>query len=173
METGLTVAQSAAASLDRVGAAIATTTSVAEELAAHAREMRDASTHVTENLATEAAAVEENAAAASEMRATTNFITAAIVPVAATAKEQSAAAQQSARSTADLAGELQAIDATAEALRDQAEALRGLVTHFVVDDEPQHAPGVPFAAPTGPGPASRRGAVPPAGVLKELSFRAP
>ncbi|MGD0475694.1 MAG: methyl-accepting chemotaxis protein [Candidatus Velthaea sp.] len=155
MDSGLAVAERAACSLDRVGSAIQTTTTVAEELAEHAREMREASTYVTENLASESAAVEENATAASEMRSTTNFVTAAIVPVAMTAKEQSTAAQQAARSTADLASAVQEIDATAAALRDQAEGLQCLVRQFVVDDEPRPAAARPAAVRVAPVAAGR------------------
>jgi methyl-accepting chemotaxis protein len=137
MDSGLALAEGAALSLDRVGSAIRKTTSVAEELAGRAREMREASANVTENLASESAAVEENASAASEMRATTNLVTSAIAPVAMAAKNQSQAAQQAALSTADLETSLQQIDATADALRGQAERLRALVLQFAVDDEPR------------------------------------
>jgi ABC-type transporter Mla subunit MlaD len=106
-------------------------------------------------LASESAAVEENATAASEMRSTTNFVTAAIVPVAMTAKEQSTTAQQAARSTADLASALQEIDATAAALRDQAEGLQCLVRQFAVDDEPRPAAARPAAVRVAPVAAGR------------------
>jgi methyl-accepting chemotaxis protein len=76
MDSGIAVSQS----LETVGAAIAATTSVAESLCAAAREIRDASTHVTENMSSASAAVEENAAAAAEMRNTTDHVTSVMVP---------------------------------------------------------------------------------------------
>ncbi|HTW86270.1 MAG TPA: methyl-accepting chemotaxis protein [Candidatus Sulfotelmatobacter sp.] len=142
MEDGLTVAERAAAALAGVERAIETTTSVAEELASRARAMRDASLHVTENVASASAAVEENAAAAGQMRVTTHEITSTMTPVAQAAEEQSAAAQQAALATGELASGVVEIDATARALRDQAEQLDRLVARFIVDgDAPLAVPG--------------------------------
>jgi methyl-accepting chemotaxis protein len=73
MDSGIAVSQRASRSLESVGRAIATTSSVAESLAGQASDMRDASRHVTENMASASAAVEENAAA--EMRSTTDRAT--------------------------------------------------------------------------------------------------
>jgi methyl-accepting chemotaxis protein len=130
MESGIAVSQRAAHSLERVDAAIATTTSVAESLASQAREMQDASMRVTENMASASAAVEENAAAAVEMRSTTDHVTQAMVPVAATATQNAATAQAAAVSTRQLAVGIAEIDSTARALRDQAEQLESLVAKF-------------------------------------------
>jgi methyl-accepting chemotaxis protein len=135
MNTGLAVADKASEALDRIGGAVGSTTGVAEELAARAREMRDASTRVSENVSSASAGVEENAAAAGQMRMTTNEITATMTPVARAAEEQSAAAQQAAFATGELASGVGEIDATARALRDQAERLDALVARFVVADE--------------------------------------
>ena len=132
---GLTVAERAATALGGVERAIETTTTVAEELAERARAMRDASLRVTENVASTSAGVEENAAAASQMRTTTQEVTATIVPVAAAAEEQSAAAHQAAIATGELASGVQEIDATARALREQAEQLDALVARFVIDGD--------------------------------------
>jgi methyl-accepting chemotaxis protein len=138
METGLGVAERAAAALAGVERAIESTTAVAEELAARAHAMREASLQVTESVASASAAVEENAAAASQMRITTQDVTATILPVASAAEEQSAAAQQAALATSELASGVQEIDATARSLRDQATQLDALVAQFIVDkvDEP-------------------------------------
>jgi methyl-accepting chemotaxis protein len=145
MDSGITVSQRASRSLESVGAAIATTTSVAESLAGQAREMQDASVRVTENMASTSAAVEENAAAASEMRSTTEHVTNVMVPVAATASQNAATAQEAALSTRQLAIGIAEIDSTARALRDQAEQLEGLVGKFSFEDsgEPVDAPGKP------------------------------
>jgi methyl-accepting chemotaxis protein len=145
MSTGLSVARQASDALDGIGAAVGSTTGVAEELAARAREMRDASVRVTESVSTASAGVEENAAAASQMRLTTHEITTTMSPVAQAAEEQSAAAQQAASATGELATGVQQIDATARALREQAERLDRLVARFVVDDAQDAAPAGPAA----------------------------
>lgn len=134
MESGLTVAETAAQSLARVGSAIQTTTRVAEELAGRALQMRDASGHVTENMSSAAAAVEENAAAATQMRATTSHVTQTMVPIAVTATEQSEAAREAASSTSALAAGIEQIDGAARAVRDQARLLETLVARFNIDD---------------------------------------
>ncbi len=135
MENGLALADRAAAALEDVERAIATTTSVADGLAERALAMRDASLLVTENVSSASAGVEENAAAASQMKSTTRDVTATILPVAAAAEEQSAAAHQAALATGELASGVQEIDQTARALRDQAERLDALVARFIVDDQ--------------------------------------
>jgi methyl-accepting chemotaxis protein len=134
MESGLTVAERAAAALAGVERAIGTTTGVAEELAQRAHAMRDASLRVTENVSSASAGVEENAAAAAQMKVTTHDVTATILPVAAAAEEQSAAAQQAAIATGELASGVQEIDATARQLRDQAEQLDALLQRFIIED---------------------------------------
>jgi methyl-accepting chemotaxis protein len=135
METGLQVAEKASEALGRIGGAVGSTTGVAEELAARAREMRDASSRVTENVSSASAGVEENAAAATQMQITTRDITQTMTPVAHAAEEQSAAAQQAATATGELASGVQEIDATARALREQAERLDQLVARFVIDED--------------------------------------
>jgi len=134
MDSGITVSQRAARSLETVGTAIATTTSVAESLAGQAREMRNASTRVTENMSSASAAVEENARAADEMRGTTDHVTSAMVPVAATASRNAQTAQEAAVSTKQLAIGIAEIDSTARALRDQAEQLEGLLARFTFEN---------------------------------------
>ena len=136
MQEGIELADRASSSLLAVGGSISGTTRVAEELADRAGVMRDASTTLTENMGSVSSAIEENAAAASEMRRTTQSVTSTMVPVAATAEEQSTAAQHAAISTGQLAAGVQEIDATARALRDQAERLDELVKQFVFEDTP-------------------------------------
>jgi len=135
MAQGRSLAEQASEALDGIGRAVGSTTGVAEELAARAREMREASTRVTESVSTASAGVEENAAAASQMRTTTHDITTTMSPVARAAEEQSAAAQQAAIATSELASGVQEIDATARVLREQAERLDELVARFVIDGE--------------------------------------
>lgn len=134
MDAGLNVAEQAATSLTTVSAAIGTTTTVAEELAARALQMRAASSHVTANMSNASAAVEENAAAASEMRSTTNHVTQTMIPIAVTATEQSDAAREAASATSDLAAGIEKIEGTARALRDQAASLEALVGQFTIDE---------------------------------------
>ena len=139
MDSGIAVSQRASRSLESVGRAIATTSSVAESLAGQAREMQDASMRVTENMASASAAVEENAAAAAEMRSTADLVTNAMLPVAATASQNAATAQEAALSTRQLALGIAEIDSTARALRDQAEQLEGLVAKFIFEESSQAA----------------------------------
>ncbi len=131
MDSGIAVSQRASRSLESVGRAIATTTSVAELLAGQAREMQDASVRVTQNMANASAAVDENAAAAAEMRSTTDHVTNAMVPVAETASQNAATAQEAARSTQQLALGIAELDSTANAVRDQAQVLQSLVAKFI------------------------------------------
>jgi methyl-accepting chemotaxis protein len=135
MDSGIAVSQRASRSLQSVGSAIATTTTVAESLAGQAIDMRDASLRVTENMASAAAAVEENAAAAAEMRSTTQHVMQAMIPVTAAASKNTVTAQAVASSTSELAGAITAIDSTVKALRAQAEVLTGLVAKFTITDQ--------------------------------------
>ena len=134
MDGGLQVAERAASALAGVRRAIDTTRGVAEELAGRAHAMREASTRVTASVALAATGVEENAAAAGEMRTTTHSVTSTILPVAVAAEQQSAAAHEAARATSELATGVQEIDATARALREQAERLDRLVARFQIDE---------------------------------------
>jgi methyl-accepting chemotaxis protein len=149
MDAGIAVSQRAAHSLQTLGTAIGTTTSVAESLAGQALQMRDSSVRVTENMASSSAAVEENAAAAAEMRKTTDHVTAAMVPIAATASANAATAAEAALSTRQLTLGIAEIDVTARALRDQAEQLEGLVSRFIFEESRQSPGDAPrkLAAP--------------------------
>jgi methyl-accepting chemotaxis protein len=134
MDSGIAVSERASKALQSVGAAIATTTSVAEGLAVRAQQMRATSTSVTENMASASAAVEENAAAASEMRSTTDHITFVMVPIAATAAQNAKAAQDASVSTRLLASGISEIDMTARSLHDRAAELELLVNRFTIDE---------------------------------------
>jgi hemerythrin-like metal-binding protein len=138
MDSGIAVSARASRSLEAVGAGIATTTNVAEELSVKSRDMRAASLRVTENMASTSAAVEENAAAAAEMRSTTGHVTAVIVPIAATASRNADAARQASASTRHLATDIGEIESTARSLRDQAGTLAALVGRFTLENEKTH-----------------------------------
>lgn len=134
MDSGISVSQRASRSLETVGLAIGTTTTVAESLAVQAAEMRDASLRVTENMASATAAVEENAAAAAEMRSTTEHITNAMIPVATTASQNAETAEHAAMSTQQLAMGIAEIESTARALSHQAKQLENLVAKFTFEE---------------------------------------
>lgn len=133
MEAGMNISQRASRSLESVGAAIRTATSVAEALAVQADEMRDASQRVTENMASTSAAVGQNAAAASEMRSTTQHVMQAMVPVSAAAANNTATAQKVATSASQLADGVLLIESTVKALHEQAKGLRNLAAQFTVE----------------------------------------
>jgi methyl-accepting chemotaxis protein len=154
MDAGITVSERASKALEKVGTAIATTTSVAEGLAVRAQEMRAASMSVTENMASASAAVEENAAAASEMRSTTDHITNVMVPIATTASQNATAAGEAAVSTRLLVNGIAEIDSTARSLRDQAAELELLVSHFTID-EPVRTTSQPGSLPRRLAPSLR------------------
>jgi methyl-accepting chemotaxis protein len=151
MDSGIAVSQRASHSLETVGRAIATTSNVAELLANQAREMQDASMHLTESMTSAAAAVEENASASAEMRSTTDLVTNAMVPVSQTASQNAAAAAEAALSTQQLALGIAEIDATARALSDQAEQLESLVGKFVFTEPGRAAVEKPLRAAVAPG----------------------
>lgn len=133
MNAGISVSQHASRSLETIGAAIATTRSVAELLAVQAAEMRGASMRVTENMTTASTAVQENAAAAADMRSTTDQVTSAMLPVAAAAARNAATAQGVAASAQGLVLGIAEIETTARGLRDQAVQLEGLVGKFIIE----------------------------------------
>jgi methyl-accepting chemotaxis protein len=133
MDTSVAISERATRSLETVTTAIATTSTVAEDLAVHAQQMHQASLRVTDTMASTSAAVEENASAALEMRSTTDHVTNGIVPIAATASANAQTAQGAALATQHLATGIGDIDATAHALRDRAAELEKLLGGFTVD----------------------------------------
>jgi methyl-accepting chemotaxis protein len=139
MDSGITISRRAAGSLETVGIAITSTTSVAEELSAQAQEMRDASVRVTENMASSSAAVKESAAAALQMRGTTDHIVEAMVPVVATAEKNAKTTQDAALTCNSLADGINQIATTVNALRDWADELQTLVDQFTLG-KPTEAP---------------------------------
>ena len=138
MESGIIVSERASRSLESVRTAIATTTTVAEQLGIRAQDMRDASARVTDNMVSAQAAVEESAAAASEMRSTTAFVANVMVPAVATSSRNAELAQSSNVATQKLMLTLGEIEETARALNTEAEDIKRLVATFVVkeDSEP-------------------------------------
>jgi methyl-accepting chemotaxis protein len=140
MDSGINVSQRASKSIDRVSAAIATTSGVAQTLAAQSLEMRAASANVTENMSSTSAAVEENAAAAAEMRSTTEHVTRAMLPVAAAATSNASTAQEASASTLRLSSSIAKIDDSTRLLHDAVQQLAVLVGQFQVDEDPSVPP---------------------------------
>jgi len=132
--SGLTLAEQASGALAAVDSAIDVTARVAGELAMRSSVMRSASATLTGNVEGVSAAIGENAAAAGQMQITTQDVTRTMVPIAETANTQSQAAQQAALASSELAAGVQEIDATAQALREQAARLDELCRTFVVED---------------------------------------
>jgi len=132
---GLTLAERAAQALGAVDDASGGTTRVAGELATRTGSMREASATLTESVNSVSSAIGQNAAAASEMQITTQSVTETMVPIAFTAEQQSMAAREAALSSSELAAGVQEIDATAQALRQQAARLDDLCRAFVFESD--------------------------------------
>ena len=132
MSGGLSLAQQATQSLDTVAQSIAATNRVAGELAKRTVVMRDASSSLAFNIDSASAIVGENAAAAGQMRTTTDAVAQTIVPIMRLAQEQSSASHDVSAATTQLAAGVQEMDATARALKEQADVLRGIVETFRV-----------------------------------------
>jgi len=145
---GLTLAERAAQALSAVDDASGATTRVAGELATRTGSMREASATLTDNVNSVSAAIGENAAAANEMKITTQSVTETMVPIALTAEQQSMAAREAALSSSELAAGVQEIDATAQALRQQAARLDDLCRAFVFENETDQTSVLPAGLPT-------------------------
>jgi methyl-accepting chemotaxis protein len=147
MDSGMRVSQRAARSLESVGAAISTTTRVAEELALRAQAMRAASARVTDNMADSSAAIEESSVAATGMRSRSDDIVKAMVPVVETAKHNAQTTAQASLATQDLAAAIVSIHETAQASRDRARDLHRVVGRFRIGDRPLVEPPPDRSAP--------------------------
>jgi methyl-accepting chemotaxis protein len=134
MNEGLSLAQRAAEALSSVGDAISSTNRVAATLAERGEFMQHASSQLSGNIDSASAIVGQNAAAAGEMRLTTDSIARTVTPLMQTAQEQSNVSQDVSAATSQLAASVQEMDATARALYEQAEMLRGIVGTFRIDE---------------------------------------
>ncbi|GAC1410170.1 MAG: hypothetical protein NVSMB64_19160 [Candidatus Velthaea sp.] len=121
---------------------IGRTREVADDVAQRAARTRATSDHLTENVGSVSAVVEENAAAG-EMQATANEVAATLRPVTEASLQQSIKADEVSASTAELAAQMQQIDATASALRDQAQRLGSLVSNFRTGEDEETASSLP------------------------------
>jgi methyl-accepting chemotaxis protein len=155
MESGIIVTQRASRSLETVRTAIATTTTVAEQLGIRAQDMRDASARVTDNMVSAQGAVEESAAAASQMRDTTTSVANVMVPAVATSSRNAELAQSSNVATQKLMLTLGKTEETARVLHVEAEDIERLIATFVVKQTDQPAIRLvtkPIAAQVEPAP---------------------
>jgi methyl-accepting chemotaxis protein len=168
MDSGISVSQRAARSLESVGVANATTTRVAESLAVQAEEMRAASLTVTQSMASTSAAVEENAAASAEMRSTTEHVTQAMQPVAETAEQNAKTARAAAQSTELLAAGMASIDGTVDTLRAQAVELERVLARFTIGGQKAVVPVELPPAVRLPEPAGTAAPSPANSMLVEL-----
>ena len=132
VDGALDLANRANEALNRVGSVIATTSSIAGDLAAHAASMTTASTGLARNMGSVSSVVEENAAAAGQMRTTAGSIAQTVAPITVTARAQSAAAVEASVATNELAAGIEEMSATANALLEHAQGLRRVVSEFRV-----------------------------------------
>ncbi len=135
VDRSLDLSTAATSSLAGVSHAVAQTRRAADEVAASAKLMRDASVKVAGNMRSVTAIVEANAAASQQMQASTGAITGSITPVAQAAEEQSAAAEQVLASTEELAAQVRELSETSRGVRGQAQNIARLVESFRFREE--------------------------------------
>ena len=143
IEAGLALADKAADALRAVTAAIAQSSRIGSELADGAKNMREASALVTENIHSVSEVVERNAAASRQMQSTTEVVTRAMVPISELAAEQSSTASQASNAAAALESNVHAISAAAAPIRGLTDRLRAALAAFSIDadrssPEPAH-----------------------------------
>ncbi len=142
-ENGLVLAVNASTALDALDARIREATTVADQVAARAEQMRAASAQLTANVASVSAIVEENAASAAQMSGTASSVSSIITPVARAAEDQSATSEQASAAAGELAAQVEQMNANAMSVRSEAAALQRLVAGFRLGV----APAGPGAAP--------------------------
>jgi methyl-accepting chemotaxis protein len=132
VDGALDLATRANDALAGVGGVISSTSRVAGDLAQRAVAMTAASTGLARSMGSVSSVVEENAAAAGQMRSTADSIAQTVAPITVTAKEQSHAAVEASAATSELAAGIEEMSATANALLEHAEGLRRIVAGFRV-----------------------------------------
>ena len=130
VDSVLELATRADDALARVGGVIATTSTIAGELAARASAMTTASTGLARSMGSVSSVVEENAAAAGQMRNTAGSVAQTVLPITLSARAQSSAAAEASVATNELAAGIEEMSATANALLDHAQGLRRIVSDF-------------------------------------------
>jgi methyl-accepting chemotaxis protein len=113
---------------------ITETSHSAEEMLGRATAMNAATRELNQHVGSVSTVVEENAAAASEMRTTSDHVASAILPVAAAAEEQSAAAEEISQSAVQLTQQVREISRSSSYVRGEAAGLEHLVSVFRLAD---------------------------------------
>jgi len=130
MDAGAELSVEATASLDDVGAAIAQTAEIADEVADRSSQMEAASGELTRSIASISRGIDDNAATAATVSAASEQILATIRPVAELADAQATTAREVSNSTVGLSSQVVAMDTSSRESRAQAELLRDLVGVF-------------------------------------------
>jgi methyl-accepting chemotaxis protein len=92
--------------------------------------MRSASNALTQSIASVSSVIDQNAATADEVRVTSESVLSTIRPVTEVAENQALAAQEVASATAQLSVQIQEIDSSSRLSRTNSELLRELVSAF-------------------------------------------
>ncbi len=132
-DDGLRVVDQAQTALDSLSAAVVGTTRTAEAVAVRTRSMRESSAHLTENVGGISTIVDENAAAAAQMRMTTESVASAVADSTAAAQQQSATAEEVSASAGELEAQVRGVDEAAHRVREESERLAQSVAAFRLD----------------------------------------
>ena len=116
--------------INALQAAISDTSLSAQDMMERANAMNAATASLTEHVGSVSTVVEENAAAANQMRATSHHVAGAILPVAAAAEEQAAAAEEISQSAVQLTSHVKEMTRSSSHVRDEAKRLEELVSIF-------------------------------------------
>ncbi|MBV8489342.1 MAG: methyl-accepting chemotaxis protein [Candidatus Eremiobacteraeota bacterium] len=130
MEAGMALSNDATASLGALGAAIAQTASIAEEVASRSDHMQSASSALTENIASVSQIVDEHTKTAGDVNSVTQDVLEAIRPVAEFATTQASTAQEVSQAAIALSTQIQEMHASTRTSRNESELLRRLVSAF-------------------------------------------
>ena len=130
MDAGSALSVEATEALNVVGAAIAQTAEIANEVAERSSEMQAASGELSRSIASISRAIDENALTAAAVSASSDRILQTIRPVTELADAQATTAREVSDATVALSGEILEIDASSRDARVQAELLRELVGAF-------------------------------------------
>jgi len=113
---------------------ITETSQSAQEMLERANAMNEATRQLNLHVGSVSTVVEENAAAASQMRTTSDHVANAILPVAAAAEEQAAAAEEISQSAVQLSAQVKEISRSSSYVRSEASGLEELVSVFQLTD---------------------------------------
>ncbi len=132
-DDGLRVVDEAQTALDSLSAAVVGTARTAQAVAVRTRSMRDSSAHLTESVGGISTIVDENAAAAAQMRMTTELVASAVADSTSAAQQQSATAEEVSASANELEAQVRGVDEAAHRVREESERLVQSVAAFRLD----------------------------------------